>query len=79
MRLRKVLTVAGLGGDPTVKPLSIRNTFGRDHHDRTGDLLGTAALFGHEDLMSVAREIGLRPHPLRQERASKRLSGSSGA
>lgn len=63
MVVRTVLRDAGVSGDPTVQPLSIRNTFGRAHYDASKDLLATAAMLGHDDLMTVAREIGIRNHP----------------
>lgn len=62
MDVGAALKDAGLAGDPTVKPLSIRNTYGRAVHDAGGGIEGAAAALGHDDLMSVAREIGIRPH-----------------
>jgi integrase len=62
MAVGAVLRDAGLAEDPTVKPLSIRNTFGRAIHDAGGGIEAAAAALGHDDLMTVAREIGLRPH-----------------
>jgi hypothetical protein len=44
-----------------VKPLSIRNTFGRAVHAKAG-LEAAAAALGHHDLNRVATEIGLRAH-----------------
>lgn len=57
----KALAKAGLSGDPTVKPLSIRNTAARRVYEANG-LEAAAAFLGHADLMSVAREIGIREH-----------------
>jgi integrase len=66
MVVRKALVRAGLGEDPTVTPLSVRNTAGRRVYDERG-LEAAAAFLGHQDLMSVAREIGVREHrPTRQ-------------
>ncbi len=61
MVVRKALVRAGLGEDPTVTPLSVRNTAGRRVYDGHG-LEAAAAFLGHQDLMSVAREIGVREH-----------------
>ena len=61
MVVRKALVRAGLGDDPTITPLSIRNTAGRHVYDAHG-LEAAAAFLGHDDLMSVAREIGVREH-----------------
>ncbi|MFA5565289.1 MAG: hypothetical protein WC184_04370 [Acidimicrobiia bacterium] len=66
MGARTVLTDAGLSGDATVRPLSIRNTFGRAFYDSGNDLEATAGILGHDDFMSVAREIGLREHKPRR-------------
>lgn len=63
MAVGTVLADAGLAGDPTVKPLSIRNTAGRHAYETAGRSIEAAAdLLGHDDLMFVAREIGIRPH-----------------
>ena len=61
MNISNVLKDAGLRGDPSVKPLSIRNTAGRRARE-LGGIEAAAKLLGHDDLMSVAREIGVRPH-----------------
>lgn len=59
---------AGLEGDDTVKPLSIRNTYGRAVYDAHG-IEAAAAALGLSDLMSVAREIGVHPHkPVRKKK-----------
>ncbi|WP_334145091.1 hypothetical protein [Rhabdothermincola sp.] len=71
MTVGAVLRDAGLAGDHTVAPMSIRNTFGRAHYDTTGDLVATAEALGHDDLMTVAREIGIRPHPPTRKRSPK--------
>lgn len=66
MGVHSVLCDAGLGSDPTVRPLSIRNTFGRAVYDTAG-IEAAAQALGHDDWMAVAREIGVRPHaPVRQ-------------
>jgi hypothetical protein len=66
MNISNVLKDAGLGSDPSVKPLSIRNTAGRRACE-AGGLEAAARLLGHDDFSSVAREIGLRPHaPVRE-------------
>ena len=61
MNLGKALSLAGLASDPTVTPLSIRNTAGRRAYE-SGGIEAAANLLGLEDFNSVAREIGLRPH-----------------
>lgn len=61
MVVRKVLIRAGLGNDESVTPLSIRNTSARRVYDAHG-LEAAAHFLGHHDLMSVAREIGIREH-----------------
>ena len=75
MAVGHVLRDAGLAGDPAVQPMSIRNTFGRAHYDTTGDLVATAAALGHDDLMTVAREIGIREHrPVGTRRSTAHLT-----
>lgn len=66
MSANKALAKAGLGDDPTAKPLSIRNTAARRVYDDQG-LEAAARFLGHGDFMSVAREIELREHlPVRE-------------
>jgi hypothetical protein len=67
MNVTKVLASAGLGDDPTVQPLSIRNTAARAVRDEAG-IEAAAQLIGIDDLMAVGREIGIRPHPVRRVR-----------
>lgn len=67
MSANKALAKAGLGDDPTVKPLSIRNTAARRAYETSG-LEAAAQFLGHGDFTSVAREIGLRDHLLVRER-----------
>jgi len=62
MNLNTVLRNAGLGGDPTVKPLSVRNTAARAIYDRDG-LEPAAAAVGAGSYDAVACEIGLKAHP----------------
>lgn len=62
MHLSKaVFRDAGVDGDPTVKPISIRNTAARAVYEQSG-IEAAAAFLGHDDLMFVMREIGCRPH-----------------
>ena len=61
MGVKKVLTQAGLGDDPTVKPISIRNTAARRVYE-SGGIEAAARFLGHDDWMSVAKEIGIRKH-----------------
>lgn len=61
MGVKKVLTQAGLGDDPTAKPLSIRNTAARRVYE-SGGIEAAARFLGHDDWMSVAKEIGIRKH-----------------
>lgn len=68
MTVGAVLADAGLAGDPTVKPLSIRNSFGRAFYDLGRGIEATAAVLGHHDLMSVTREIGISPHKAARRR-----------
>lgn len=66
MAVNGCLERAGFGDDKTVTPLSVRNTAARAIYDESG-LEAAAAFLGHEDLGSVAREIGIREHrPLRK-------------
>jgi len=67
MNVGKALATAGLAGDPTVTPLSIRNTAARRIHDSSG-LEAASAFLGHKDFDSVAREIGIRPHLAKRSR-----------
>jgi hypothetical protein len=60
MTVGKVLGAAGLSGDPTAKPQSIRNTAARKLFDHEG-LEAAAHLLGHDDFTVVAEKIGLRP------------------
>ncbi len=66
MSAGKALAKAGLAHDPTVQPLSIRNTAARRVYEAHG-IEAAATFLGHDDFMSVAREIGIREHmPSRQ-------------
>lgn len=59
MNVTSTLNYAGFGADPTVRPLSIRNTAGRRAYEE-GGLEAAAALLGHDDYNAVAQKIGLR-------------------
>jgi hypothetical protein len=61
MTINKVIDDAGLAGDPTVKPQSIRNSSARRAYESEG-IEAAAALLGISDFNSVAREIGIRAH-----------------
>ena len=56
-----VLEDAGLKQDPTVSPLSIRNTAALVRYRAEG-IEAAASFLGIDDLNSVLREIGVRPH-----------------
>lgn len=59
MNVANTLKYAGIGADPTVRPVSIRNTAGRRAYEK-GGLEAAAALLGHDDFNSVAQKIGLQ-------------------
>ena len=59
MIVGKVLGAAGLSGDATVKPQSIRNTAARKLFENEG-LEAAADLLGHDDYTAVAEKIGIR-------------------
>jgi len=61
MSVSNTLQRAGLSQDPSVRPLSIRNTAGRRAYD-VGGLEAAASLLGHDDFTSVAKKIGIRSH-----------------
>lgn len=59
MNVTSTLSYAGIGADPTVRPLSIRNTAGLRAYEE-GGLEAAATLLGHDDYNSVAQKIGLQ-------------------
>ncbi len=76
MSVTDTLQRAGLSQDPTVRPLSIRNTAGRRAHDE-GGLEAAAVLLGHDDFNSVAKKIGLQRHaPVRKRRVREVTSAA---
>ncbi len=60
MNLSSTLKLAGLGGDKSVSPLSIRNGAARERYDETGSIEVVAAMLGYGDLNLTQRHIGLR-------------------
>ena len=61
MNLNATLKLAGLAGDRSVSPLSIRNGAARERYDETGSIEAVAAMLGYEDLNLTQRHIGKRP------------------
>lgn len=61
MNVSNTLWRAGLSQDPTVRPLSIRNTAGWRAYKK-GGLEEAAKFLGHDNYTSVAKKIGLRAH-----------------
>jgi hypothetical protein len=58
MNVRAALAAAGLGSDPTVKPLSIRNGAARAVYEQHG-LEAAFKILGHKNKNLMASEIGL--------------------
>jgi integrase len=80
LALNEILELAGLAGEPGVKPMSIPAAFARRVYDTTKDLGAVADALGRRDLNSAARMIGLEwhkePDARREQLAGCVLDGS---
>jgi hypothetical protein len=65
------LELAGLAGEPGVKPMSIPAAFARRVYDTTKDITAVADALGRRDLDSAARMIGLDWHKDPEERRAQ--------
>jgi hypothetical protein len=80
LALNEILELAGLAGEPGVKPMSIPAAFARRVYEKTHDLGAVADALGRSDLNSAARMIGLEwhkePDARREQLAGCVLDGS---
>ncbi len=68
MNLNAILRMAGLSGDPTVSPLSIRNGAALARYRETGNIEEVDTMLGYGDLNLTQRHIGLRPGLVKRKR-----------
>jgi len=68
MGLRAVMRDAGLGGDPTISPLSIRNGAALERYQETGSIEEVADMLGYRDLNLTQRQIGMREGLVKRKR-----------